>query len=93
MSKLAPKRPPIEPCACCGKPSELDVWQYRLCLKCHGRWVVEVGPPPCWYEVPTITTRPDGKREATWKTPQNERNQQWCKATEGWLQKAKARAA
>jgi hypothetical protein len=86
------KRNKHPPCALCGKESELDCWQYALCVKCHGLWVRDVGPPPCHFEEPTITVT-NGQREVTWHTPPSERLRQWSEATEKWLRDAKARAA
>ena len=86
------KKPKLDPCACCGQPSELDCWQYRLCVKCHGRWVKEVQPPPSHYELPKVEVI-NGERVVTWATSQGDSAKAWSAKTEAWLRQAKARAA
>lgn len=79
MSRLTPKKPTFPPCALCGAPSDLDVWQYALCVKCHGLWHKDVQPPP---------------DNAQWNPEANVRQAAWRKVTMDWLEKArKARAA
>lgn len=63
------------PCACCGNPSEVDCWQYRLCVKCHGLWAKDVEPPP---------------DNARWSPDTNTAQAAWAKVTEAWLTKARA---
>lgn len=82
----------IPPCACCGKASELDCWQYRLCVECWKDWHKNVGPPPSHYEIPTVTVE-NGERVVMFKTSLEQSARNWSEATEKWLKQAKARAA
>lgn len=79
----------IPPCACCGNLSELDCWQYKLCVSCWRDWHKNVGVPPCNYVVPKVEVV-DGKRVVTEPFTQDERAKQWSDATEAWLRKARA---
>lgn len=64
----------VELCACCGKPAEVDVWQYRLCVGCHARWHREVGVPP---------------DSAQYNPDANVRQAAWRDASETWLKGAR----
>jgi hypothetical protein len=85
-------KPKIQPCACCGEPSELDCWQYRLCVDCWRDWHKNVGSPPSHYEIPKVEVI-DGQRIVSWATSQGDSAKAWSAATEAWLRQAKARTA
>ena len=39
MFETVNEKPKSIPCAKCRKPSECEVWGFRVCYECHGRWI------------------------------------------------------
>lgn len=69
----------VELCACCGVPSEVDCWNFRLCFGCWKEWHANVEVPP---------------ESARWDPDNNASQAAWRKVSNDWLAKSrKARAA
>lgn len=68
------KRSQFPPCALCHAESEVDCWQYALCLKCFALWKKEIQPPP---------------ENARWNPEANVRQAGWRAQTLAWLERAK----